>query len=290
MHSFSHEDDEHVSPESASRVLSNPGSDKRTRPLKDRGEIDLIELQPSHESRSLLSRASELPDQLENVRPDGPVPRSPLRAKWDTKLESTSKLYRRPYILILVLLYCCIILPGWVILCTLKNRPITAQSYSENFNSTLIGVFAAEATYDLDPHRYKKNERWYRAARVLIAIANNLIIPLTSTVCASAAVIYVQHMGRRSQLSMTHTTTLADRGWTSPLVYLSLLTKKGWKSRGSGFLYFCTCTVMFGRLKWMILKIFSSSTRQVQSYLLYSSSTWSKSRLRFQHIRLWGLD
>ena len=83
-----------------------------------------------------------------------------------------------------------------------------------------------------------RNADWFRALKILLSITNILIIPLTSTVCASVAVVYVQNFGRDRRLSMQHTSTLADKGWTSPLVWLALLTVKGWRSRGSQFLVF----------------------------------------------------
>ncbi len=84
----------------------------------------------------------------------------------------------------------------------------------------------------------KQNVAWFRMVKVLLSVTNTLIIPLTSTVCASAAVIYVQNFGNRGQFSMQKTSTLADKGWTSPHVWLTLLSIEGWRTRGSEFLAF----------------------------------------------------
>ncbi|KAL2008765.1 hypothetical protein VTN00DRAFT_6959 [Thermoascus crustaceus] len=86
---------------------------------------------------------------------------------------------------------------------------------------------------------YVKNETWYRTARVIQSIVVVLTIPLTSAVCSSAAVIYVQRCRHASPSNFTirQLMNLADKGWTDPTTYTRLLFKKGgWKCYGSGFL------------------------------------------------------
>ena len=140
------------------------------------------------------------------------------------------KLFRQYYMLVLVSLYSCLSIFAWVILCIQNYRPITTQTYRHVPHADDVkGKLAAQM---------KSNAEWFLMVKVLIAIKNTLIIPLTSTVCASAAVIYVQNFGCRRHFSMQHTTTLADKGWISPDVWLTLLSVNGRKSRGSYFLAF----------------------------------------------------
>lgn len=141
-----------------------------------------------------------------------------------------AKLSRQSYLLFPVSLYSCLSIIAWTILCVQTKRPMTTHTYSYDSNvDDHDGVLA---------NQMKSNAEWFRAAKILLTITNTLIIPLTSTVCASAAVIYVQNFGRRRCFSMQHTATLADKGWSSPQVWLALLSVKGWKSQGSYFLVF----------------------------------------------------
>lgn len=158
----------------------------------------------------------------------------------DVSKPPSDKLFRQSYLLVLVLLYSCLSMIAWIILCVHNKRPITTHTYSYVSNAAdYEGVLAA---------RMKRNAEWFRAVKVLLSVTNTLILPLTSTVCASAAVIYVQSFGCRRHFSMQHTSTLADKGWTSPHVWLALLSVKGWKSRGSYFLAFAMVFHALGTL------------------------------------------
>ena len=141
--------------------------------------------------------------------------------------------------LILVLLYGCLVIISWVIVCIQSKRPITYHTYDYVLNAD---NYKGELT-----NRIKSNEEWFKTVQVLLGISNTLIIPLTSAVCAGASTIYVQNYGRRRGFSMLHTTTLADKGWSSPDVWLDLLSIKGWRSRGSWFLAFAMVFHLLGK-------------------------------------------
>lgn len=67
------------------------------------------------------------------------------------------------------------------------------------------------------------NESWLRAAQVIRTVVAVLTIPLTSTVCIKTAAAWVQR--RDGNLpTLRQTATLADRGWTDPVIYAKLLT------------------------------------------------------------------
>ena len=162
------------------------------------------------------------------VSDDSTVPNPAQRAHISRPAQS--KLFRQSYLLFLVSLYGCLSITAWTMICVQTKRPITTHTYSY--------VPGVKDIHGVLANRMKKNAEWFRAAKILLAITNTLIIPLTSTVCASAAVIYVQNFGRRRRFTMQHTATLADKGWTSPQVWLNLLSIEGWKSQGSYFLIF----------------------------------------------------
>ena len=146
------------------------------------------------------------------------------RLELEPKNLSTSppkKLFRQSYLLFLVSLYiCCLYIFAWVILCVQVQKPITTRTYGyrpdyTNFKGALS-------------NRMHSNSHWFRAVKVILAVTNALIIPLTSTVCAGAAVIYVQTVGLCNNFNMRQTITLADKGWTSLPVWLELwLLKDG---------------------------------------------------------------
>ena len=187
----------------------------------------------SHELNTLLNEECHDSNSTPKVKAlrvwDGStVPILAQRAK--ISRPAPAKLFRQSYLLFLVSLYSCLSISAWTIICVQTKRPITTHTYSYVPNADdLSGTLA---------NRMKRNAEWFRAAKILLSITNTLIIPLTSTVCASAAVIYVQNFGRRRHFSMQHTATLADKGWSSPQVWLALLSSKGWKSQSSYFLVF----------------------------------------------------
>lgn len=139
------------------------------------------------------------------------------------------KLFRQTYLLALVILYSCVSVTAWTIICVQNRKPINYPTYDLVYNAYWSVRFA---------RRMRENADWLRVMRIVLSITNTLVIPLTSTVCASAAIIYVRHFGCRSTLSMQHVSVLADRGWTSPWMWRALLSNSGWSSFGSSFLIF----------------------------------------------------
>jgi hypothetical protein len=111
---------------------------------------------------------------------------------------------------------------------------------------------------------YVKNEQWYRTTRVVQSIVSVLTIPLTSTVCSSAAVVFVQHNRQSFGLSIRQVMTLADKGWLDPKTYVRifpLFTSSGWKRYGSSFL-----------LVAIVLNIFGSAISPVQELFLNTNT------------------
>ena len=187
----------------------------------------------SHELNASLNEERHEPNSTPKVEAPrvSENPRSPISAqKAHISRPASAELFRQTYLLSLVSLYSCLSIIAWTIICVQTKRPITTHTYSYVPN--------ADDDHGVLANRMKRNAEWFRAAKVLLAITNTLIVPLTSTVCASAAVIYVQNYGRRRHFSMQHTATLADKGWSSPQVWLALLSIDGWKSQGSYFLVF----------------------------------------------------
>ena len=82
---------------------------------------------------------------------------------------------------------------------------------------------------------YAKNDNWFRAARVIQSIVSVLTIPLTSAVCSSAAVVFIQRNGK-SNLSLRQLMTFSDKTWADPATYPRSFIS--WKRYGSSLLTF----------------------------------------------------
>ena len=150
----------------------------------------------------------------------------------NAKVPPTAQLRRRPYMLYLVLLYACLAISSWTMLSILHSRPLTTNSYDSKSSIKVL----------------QKNMQWYRTAKILSSISGVLVIPLTSAVCANSAVTYIQNRGVHSRLTLSHISILADRGWTSPQVFISALTRRGWKAQASTFLVYAMLLNVLGRL------------------------------------------
>ncbi|PYI08676.1 hypothetical protein BO78DRAFT_395536 [Aspergillus sclerotiicarbonarius CBS 121057] len=152
---------------------------------------------------------------------------------------ASARLQRTGYILVLVLVFIALALCSWIVICIQVFRPLTANRYGvwvwDDGNG--YGFSDPKAFHAL----YVKNERWYHAARVVQSIVSLVTLPLTSAVCSSAAVIFMQRRQWLSSRDLTirQTMVLADKGWTDLLTYARLhFVSSGWKRYGSPFLFF----------------------------------------------------
>jgi len=133
--------------------------------------------------------------------------------------EPWTRLQRSSYVLLLVIVYAALVLFAWIITCVVTYRPIASGIKHYGLTSS-----SDARRHDL-PAISARTERWVRAAGFIRSTVTVLTIPLTSTVCSKAAVVFAQHGGWKSQsLSLRQTMILADRGWTDPTVYARLLS------------------------------------------------------------------
>ena len=130
---------------------------------------------------------------------------------------SSTTLHRSAYPLLLVTLYSTAALFAWIITCILSQRPITVGHYGVwVYNSGKRHQYYQSGEARFFNRLFIDNEKWYRTARVVQAFVGVLAIPLTSAVCSSAAVIFVQ---RNRSLTLRKLLVLADKGWTDPVIY-----------------------------------------------------------------------
>ncbi|KAL2871693.1 uncharacterized protein BJX67DRAFT_342817 [Aspergillus lucknowensis] len=133
--------------------------------------------------------------------------------------------FTRSYILVLTLVYVGLALTSWTILCILNKRPLGRPKY--------------ETSLEYDRYALGTDvERWYRVANVISSAVGVVTLPLTTSVCALVAVQFTQPrvcLGkeRKSRLTLRQVLTLANQGWASPQVLLSL----PWKLRQNASLF-----------------------------------------------------
>ncbi len=155
-------------------------------------------------------------------------------------------LSRQAYILGLVAIFASMFIVAWSILCWTSRRPIGRGSYF-CYGSTVCNYSERE--------RNKQNARtlqYVADAQTVLSAVSLLTIPLTSTVCAAAAVPWLQSSGRG--MSLRQLMTLADKGWTSPYIYTKLLRPSGWKRYGSSFIALSLLLNILGILSNALLK------------------------------------
>ena len=185
----------------------------------------------TREYNYLLEDQHRIPVEMqEDIPEDALQPKLPKHKFEEKDGQATGgKLFRQVYLLVIVSLYSCLSVIAWTMICVQSRRPITYKTYKYHLNEGSLAEWN---------DRVRSNVEWLRTVRVILSATYSLIIPLTSTVCASAAVIYVQQFGQTRRISMQQTSTLGDKGWISPQVWFALLRIRGWKSQGSFFLVF----------------------------------------------------
>ena len=116
----------------------------------------------------------------------------------------------------------------WAITCALSYKPIQFETY---FDTT--GRFSVA--------HFEGNDRWRRLSRVGLQVLAAVSLPLTSTVCASAAIVYTQ---RSRAISMRQMLVLADKGWLDVETWTSLIGPVSRRTR-SGLLLssILTCAI-----------------------------------------------
>ena len=167
--------------------------------------------------------------------------------------QASSTLHRSSYIAGIVIVYTALSVVSWGIICLLTERPLTGYRYG--YVSTSAQGELSSRARDTD---YAANEKWYQAMRVIQSIVGVLTIPITSAVCSSAAAAWAQYSKRSANLSMRQMMVLADRGWTDPRTYLTLLTWNGFKRNGSTFLVLAIALNILGGLIQPLQQIFLS--------------------------------
>ncbi len=143
-------------------------------------------------------------------------------------LQRARKLDTHSTALVFVSMFATVTIVSWVFTCFLSFKPIEFAAYLDHTGQT-------------SAQQYDVNERWRKAARTLSSVISAITIPLTSTVCAKAAVVFCQrNTGTKSapDLTMRQTLALADKGWTDLAILNSMVNFRDKQHVGSRFLVF----------------------------------------------------
>lgn len=180
------------------------------------------------------------------------------------------------YPIYLVLFYAILVLFAWVTTCILTFRPVTInrygvskQDYHLNENLTLDGPGGPGEERKCHVHNaFNQNQNWYKTAQVIQSIVGVLTIPLTSTICSNAAVVYLQHSSgfRPPNLTLRQMSVLADKGWSDIWIFFKLFI--GTRNRYiSSFLLWAIFLHAIGALISPLQQVFlSTETIKTQKY------------------------
>ncbi|PHH64963.1 hypothetical protein CDD81_3600 [Ophiocordyceps australis] len=139
--------------------------------------------------------------------------------------EPSSLLHTSWLIVLLASCYAGAAVFAWAATCISTVRPIFADSYEYKVMSRLN-----------TPDAYVKSERFLKMARVVGTTVSVITIPLTSAICAQAAVVFLQQPRRSGQSpTLRQSMALADKSWNNPMLIFKLVTGK-WSKYGSRFL------------------------------------------------------
>ena len=206
--------------------------------LPGANEVVAMEEYPSQNGRTFTQRdARTVQEEVRNLE-DSRSSTSPVLPEYTEREhmpQSKPKRHFRPrYLIALVVLYCCLTVIPWVIICVQNKRPITAHTYDYRSDHYQYGSYLRKKMQD--------NVRWFDAMRVFLSIAHTLVIPVTLMVCAGAAVIYSQSLGPRHRLNMQQLCALGDQGGSEFGVRFG-----GLRLKGPHFWLFTVLTVALGQ-------------------------------------------
>ncbi|KAJ5172624.1 hypothetical protein N7492_005217 [Penicillium capsulatum] len=188
---------------------------------------------------------------------------TPISTQKHASKQTATEISRSRWVLWLVAFYSTLVLFSWTVVCLLNYRPVTAASYQKYPNNrspnpqapSWIGPISSQPMRA----KYDSNERWYKAVQVIQSIVGLLTIPITSAVCSSAVVVYLQWCKSSSKPTITlrQFMVLADKGWTDLSIYPQISTK--WARYGTPFLAWALALHLAGAVIAPIQQIFLST-------------------------------
>ena len=145
------------------------------------------------------------------------VPAS-LRSSITAREPATTYTHFPRWPLVLFIVYASLTLVPWVTLCVMNRRPIrgTRSYYADGTQRFSI---------DEPPeYWYSVSKKHFRVMQILQHIAAIATIPVTTAICSTACVAYMQSGSLRRSLTLKQSMALADAGWIFPRVLVKVKT------------------------------------------------------------------
>lgn len=112
----------------------------------------------------------------------------------------------------LILIYSVVLVLTWIMTCVLCYKPLAFETYYDQ-----TGKYSRK--------QYENNDWARKVIRTILSILAAVNIPITSTICAKAVVVYCSSppKAKNRRFTARQTLTLADKGWSSVKTVLALL-------------------------------------------------------------------
>lgn len=162
---------------------------------------------------------------------------------------------------LLIFFYTFFVVFSWVCTCILAHRPFTTgqNKWKTSFEMTrgdygcsvvnnqggqMWGCSGDTYKLPLSAAQRASNRRWKLTLQAISAVMAVLAIPISSAICARAAVAYTQI---KRSLNLRQTLALADRGWWDPFILSRLVLPGGLGRYGTPFLVFAAIVCVLGK-------------------------------------------
>lgn len=165
---------------------------------------------------------------------------------------------KRHYIsLLVVVLYSVLLILSWLVTVILSIKPLNAARWDTTYSSPHIApcrfidiIVGSSHRCNGGPSLIREeelatNERWRRAARLIGSIMAVLAVPVSSAICARAAVAYLQSQ-QAGSFRLSKSLALADRGWWDPSIAWKLLHPRRKHLYFSNFMLLATSVCALG--------------------------------------------
>lgn len=153
-----------------------------------------------------------------------PIPLSP-RSSITAREAATTDHGVALWPIVVFIFYTALTLFTWISLCIMSKHPLRKEkSWYSNSLIYLPSWGVSSSLPDRPEYWYKVSERYYRAAQILQPIVTLITIPVTTAICSTACVVYMQHGSLRTRLTLQQSMALADQGWVYPRILKKVAT------------------------------------------------------------------
>ncbi|KAK2802463.1 hypothetical protein FQN51_004526 [Onygenales sp. PD_10] len=209
-----------------------------------------------------------------------------VRMEKDT-LRSISTAPKKRYFItsFMITLYSILLLLSWIITVVLSAKPLNGRRwhaswtapdirpchYSDGGWGTGFGCDGMENIMTED--QLGLNESWRKSVRFIGSVMAVAAIPVSSAICARAAVAYLQNK-ENGTFRLSEAITLANRAWWDPILASKLLHPQHRQLHFSKFLLLATSVCALGATIWPLQAILVTD-EAIPLVLRASPSSWN---------------